>query len=163
VTVGGEVTPGELVVEAEPRLEDVAALDERLYRYNVARTGHDDGRWLAIFIRDDTGALVAGLHGWTWGGTGFIRTLWVRDDCRQHGRGTRLVAAAEREALRRGCGEMHLDTHSYQAPDFYRRLGYEEIGVLPGWPGEASTRLFFRKSLAEDAGAGGPTTRPRPG
>ena len=42
---------------------------------------------------------------------------------------------------------MHLDTHSYQAPGFYRRLGYEEIGALPGWPGESSTRLFFRKAL----------------
>src|SRR5262245_1737555 len=141
------MVPHELVVEEEPRLEEIAALDDRLYRYNASATGHHDGRWLAIFVRGETGAVVAGLHGWTWGGTGFIRTLWVQEDLRRRGLGARLVARAEREALRRGCRVMHLDTHSYQAPGFYRRLGYEEIGTLPGWPDSGSTRVFFRKAL----------------
>src|SRR5262249_42365135 len=102
----------EIVIQDQPGLEEVAVLDDRLYEDNVEATGCADGRWLAIFVRDDDGALVAGLHGWTWGGTGFIRTLWVRDDRRRHGLGAGLVAAAEREALRRGCRVMHLDTHS---------------------------------------------------
>ena len=140
------MTADELRIEDEPRLEEVAALDDRLYRHNVAVTGWDDGRWLAIFVRDGAGELVAGLHGWTWGRTGFVRTLWVREDSRRQGLGARLLAAAEGEARRRGCREMQLDTHSYQAPGFYRRLGYEEIGELPGWPGRAS-RIFFRKAL----------------
>ena len=89
----------------------------------------------------DAGTVTAGLHGWTWGGTGFVRTLWVREDLRG-----RLLEAAEREAARRGCREMQLDTHAYQAPSFYRRLGYEQIGDLPGWP-SGSRRLFFRKAL----------------
>jgi hypothetical protein len=41
---------------------------------------------------------------------------------------------------------MHLDTHSYQAPGFYRRRGYEVLGELPGWPGQ-TTRIFLRKIL----------------
>ena len=41
---------------------------------------------------------------------------------------------------------MQLDTLAYQAPGFYRRLGYEQIGDLPGWPA-GSRRLFFRKAL----------------
>jgi GNAT superfamily N-acetyltransferase len=137
----------ELEVQAEPRLEEMAALDERLHEYNVRATGQADGRWLAIFVRDDAGKVVAGLHGWTWGGTGYVRTLWVRDDLRGHGTGARLLRAAEQEAARRGCREMQLDTHSYQAPGFYRRQGYQEIGALPGWPGPAATRHFFRKAL----------------
>jgi GNAT superfamily N-acetyltransferase len=136
----------ELRIEDEPRQAEVAALDDRLYRHNVAVTGCDDGRWLAIFVRDGTGEIMAGLHGWTWGGTGFVRTLWVREDLRGQGIGARLLGAAEREAARRGCREMQLDTHSYQAPGFYRRLGYAEIGELPGWPG-AFPRTFFRKAL----------------
>jgi hypothetical protein len=43
---------------------------------------------------------------------------------------------------------MHLDTHSYQAPDFYRHRGYEVIGELPGWP-DQTTRIFFRKALSD--------------
>lgn len=136
----------ELRVEDEPRLEEVAALEDRLYRHNVTVTGCDDGRWLAIFVRDAAGDVVAGLHGWTWGTTGYVKTLWVREELRRQGIGAQLLAAAEREAVRRGCREVQLDTHSYQAPGFYRRLGYAQIGELPGWPG-ATTRLFFRKTL----------------
>jgi GNAT superfamily N-acetyltransferase len=141
------MTSDELRVEDEPRLEEVAALDEHLYRHNVAVTGCDDGRWLAIFVRDEAGALRAGLHGWTWGRTGFVRTLWVREDLRGRGLGARLLQEAEREASRRGCREMQLDTNSYQAPGFYRRQGYQQIGELPGWPRATSTRVFFRKPL----------------
>ena len=75
-----------------------------------------------------------------------MRTLWIREDRRRQGLGARLLAAAESEARRRGCREMHLDTHTYQAPGFYRRLGYEEVGELPGWPNGAR-RVFFRKLL----------------
>lgn len=123
-------------------------LADQLYRYNAAVTGHDNGRWLTILVRDDAGVLVAGLHGWTWGQTGFVQTLWVREDLRGQGLGARLLATAETEAARRGCREMHLDTHSYQAPDFYRHRGYEVIGELPGWPGE-TTRIFLWKPLPD--------------
>ncbi len=137
----------ELRLEDEPRLEDVAALDDRLYRHNIMATGCDNGRWLAIFVRDGAGEVMAGLHGWTWGRTGFVRTLWVREDLRGRGLGARLLGKAEQEAARRGCREMQLDTHNYQAPGFYRREGYQQIGELPGWPGEEATRVFFRKAL----------------
>ena len=136
----------DLTIDEDPRPEDVASLNDQLYRFNAAVTGVDDGRWLAIFLRDSAGRIEAGLHGWTWGHTGFVQTLWVREDLRGQGLGSRLLAAAEREAGRRGCTEVQLDTHDYQAPDFYRRLGYEVVGELPGWPGP-STRLFFRKRL----------------
>jgi GNAT superfamily N-acetyltransferase len=136
----------ELRIETDPRLDDVAALGEHLHRHGVAATGFDDGRWLAIFVRDAAGDVTAGLHGWTWAGTGYVKTLWVREDLRRQGLGARLLEAAEREAARRGCREMQLDTLAYQAPGFYRRLGYEQIGDLPGWPA-GSRRLFFRKAL----------------
>jgi GNAT superfamily N-acetyltransferase len=100
----------ELRVENEPRPADDALLNDRLYRYNAAVTGCDNGRSLTIFVRDGAAEIVAGLHGWTWGQTGFVQTLWVRDDLRGRGLGARLLATAESEAARRGCREVHLDT-----------------------------------------------------
>jgi GNAT superfamily N-acetyltransferase len=137
-------------IEDDPRREDIATLDERLYESNAAASGVDDGRGLAIFVRDGDGQIVAGMHGWTWGGTGFVQTIWVHEKLRGQGLGARILAAAEAEALRRGCHQMHLDTHSYQAPEFYRRLGYEAIGELPGWPGD-DVRIYFRKRLSPAA------------
>src|SRR5262245_57798487 len=110
----------ELTIEDAPRREDVALLDERLYEFNAAATGIDDGRLLAIFVRDDAGTIMAGMHGWTWAGTGFVQAIWVHETRRGSGLGSRVLAAAEAEAVRRGCYQMHLDTHSYQAADFYR-------------------------------------------
>ena len=136
----------ELTVDDEPRREDMALLDERLYEFNAAVSSVDDGRLLAIFVREADGTIVAGMHGWTWGGTGFVQAIWVHEKLRGNGLGSRLLAAAEVEAKRRGCHQMHLDTHSYQAPEFYRRQGYEVIGELPGWPG-ADVRIFLRKRL----------------
>jgi ribosomal protein S18 acetylase RimI-like enzyme len=138
----------ELQVEDEPPPADVALLADRLYQYNATVSGWDNGRWLTILVRNEAGEIVAGLHGWTWGQTGFVQTLWVREDLRRAGLGERLLTTAEVEAVRRGCREMHLDTHSYQAPDFYRHRGYEVIGELPGWP-DKTTRIFFRKALSD--------------
>jgi ribosomal protein S18 acetylase RimI-like enzyme len=136
----------DLRVEDDPRREDVAVLDERLYEFNAAASGVHDGRLLAIFVREDDGTIVAGMHGWTWGGTGFVQAIWVHEKLRGRGLGARVLAAAEAEAVRRGCHHMHLDTHSYQAPGFYRRQGYDVIGELPGWPGD-NVRIFLRKRL----------------
>lgn len=137
----------EFQIEDDPRPEDKALLNERLYEFSAAATGVDDGRWLAIFVRDAAGEIIAGLHGWTWGGTGYVDTFWVREDLRRRGLGKRLLAAAEQETARRGCHVIQLSTHSYQAPDFYPRVGYELIGELPGWPA-GTTRYFFSKRLA---------------
>jgi ribosomal protein S18 acetylase RimI-like enzyme len=93
-----------------------------------------------------TPTATGGLHGWTWRGTANVDTFWVREDLRGKGLGKRLLAAAEEEPVRRGCQVLQLSTHSYQAPGFYRRLGYEQIGELPGWP-VGSTRYLFSKTL----------------
>jgi hypothetical protein len=52
-----------------------------------------------------------------------------------------LLQAAESEALRRGCTCALLDSYSFQAPDFYKKLGYQEFGLLEDFP--AGHRLHF--------------------
>jgi len=78
--------------------------------------------------------LIAGIRAYTWGGCLDIRSLWVREDFRGEGLGSKLMRAVEQEAIRRGCHIATLETHSFQAPGFYEKLGYEEIGVLDGYP-----------------------------
>ena len=136
-----------LQIEVEPAPKDIRFLEDRLYDYNVEQTGSDDGKWLSIFVRDDAGEIVAGLHWWTWCGACKVERLWVRKDLRREGYGQRLLAAAEQEARSRGCDQLLLDTFSFQAPLFYKKLGYEVIGVVEGFPRRPHSEYHLRKTL----------------
>lgn len=138
-----------LKIEVDPATKDIRALDDRLYEYNVEKTGSDDGRWLSIFVRDDSGEIVAGLHGWTWCGACKIERLWIRQDLRREGYGQRLLAAAEQEARIRGCAQLLVDTFSFQAPLFYQKLGFEVIGVVEGFPRPPHSEYHLRKVLTQ--------------
>jgi GNAT superfamily N-acetyltransferase len=140
----------DLRIDTDPAAADIAQLDDNLYAFNVAATGLDDGVLLAIFLRDENGDLRAGLSGHTWGGVCKIKLLWIREDERGRGLGAQLMAAAEEEALRRGCTQAVLSTHSFQAPDFYRRLGYKEAGFIADYP-KGHQQIFFVKALASPA------------
>ena len=134
-------------VDENPSDSDVHFLDDRINEYNVERTGVTDGRVVSFFVRDDGGAIVAGLYGWTWGGCCEIRYLWVRDDYRNRGLGKVLMNAAENEARSRECRQIVLDTHSFQAPRFYQGLGFEIIGSHPDYP-DGHSKHYLRKALS---------------
>ena len=124
----------------------IAELRERVIAFNVTATGFPSGRSLGCFLRDTGGQLIAGLDGFSWGGYAKIEWLWVRNDHRRHGLGKQLMRAAEAEAVARGCGVVRVDSHTFQAPGFYEKLGYERIGFAADTPvghGEA----FFLKRL----------------
>ena len=63
-----------------------------------------------------------------------IDILWVDENHRKQGLGTQLLKAAESEAINRGCHSVHVDTMSWQAPDFYKKHGYEIISELNDIP-----------------------------
>ena len=103
-----------------PTPDEVHYLEDRIYEFNSAKTGITDGEWLALFVRDETRRIVAGISGDTWGGCLEIRQLWVDETRRREGVGTKLLEAAEQEGRRRGCTQVVLMTFSFQAPRFTR-------------------------------------------
>jgi GNAT superfamily N-acetyltransferase len=139
----------DLTVESQPNLEDVEFLEDRINMLNIQRTGRSDYVPLAIFVHDGQGNIKAGVYGWTWGGCCEVKTLWVHEAMRGRGLGKRLLGAAEREALARGCNLVVLDTHSFQAPGFYQKLGYDIVGVVEGYP-RGHQKVFLKKQLAQE-------------
>ncbi len=125
---------GSLIVESDPRSEDIRALVMGLDAFGRERTGILDGKLLGIFVRAPDGSARGGAFGWTWGETCYIRYLYLPADLRGRGEGTRIMRTVEQEARSRGCRQIVLETHSFQAPGFYRKLGFEVIGRVEGYP-----------------------------
>jgi GNAT superfamily N-acetyltransferase len=103
---------------------------------------------LHLIAYDNNNSVAGGLLGETALAWLKINILAVREDLRRRGLGRLLVQQAEIEALRRGCCYAYLDTMEFQAPEFYRRLGYEKAGVLPDWDSHGHSKFFFIKRLS---------------
>ena len=122
-----------------------ALLAERIHAFNEETTGIRDGRLLDARVLDDRGEVLGAAVGWTFGGCGYVDVLWVRADGRGRGIGTALMDAVEAEARARGCTQMALSTHTFQAPAFYAARGYVEVGRTPDYPrGHAQVHLLKR-------------------
>ncbi len=130
----------------EPSSAEIEFLEERLYEFNAGTTGIADGRGLGVFLRDESENILAGAAGHTWGETCELRQVWVAASVRGRGLGRPLMAEVEAEAIRRGCRQLVLTTHSFQAPDFYRKLGFEVVSELPDYP-RGFSQLVLRKRL----------------
>ena len=139
-----------IVFEEEPSRADLDRLKDAIDAFNYETTGYRDGRYLTAFVRDETGAMIAGISGFTWGGYAKVEYLWIAAAHRRAGLGRRLLAAAETEARARGCDVIVLDTHDFQAPGFYAKLGYVACGRTEGTP-RGSGQTLLRKSLVRDA------------
>jgi ribosomal protein S18 acetylase RimI-like enzyme len=123
-------------ISSEPMASDADTerVEEGLSLFNVARTGHDYWRHVKLFARDDNGLIRGGLLGHIWGGWLHITDLWLEEALRGGGLGRELMEMAEQEARDEGCRYVHLDSHSFQAPEFYKKIGYEEFGRLKDSP-----------------------------
>jgi ribosomal protein S18 acetylase RimI-like enzyme len=123
-----------VTVETEPRPEDIRTLEEALYHFNIEATGIRDAELFGLFLRSADGMTIGGANGWSWGETCYVRNFFVPTHLRGRGLGTRLMGDVEAEARKRGCRQIMLETHSFQAPGFYRKLGFAVTGRVEHYP-----------------------------
>jgi len=127
-----------------PDLESFLA--ERIYEYNAAATGYHDGEAFSAVHQNESGSIEAGIYGFTWGGCCFVSYLWVAEALRRRGMGSELLTAIEEHAREKRCRLVLLSSHSFQAPLFYARMGYEQIARINDYPvGHAD--FFYAKRL----------------
>ena len=138
-----------ITLTASPDPTEVQIVREGLDAYDAQQGAPVDWVPLALFLRDAWGTIVGGLTGGTYWGWLYVARLWIDERLRGQNYGSRLLAEAEQEALRRGCHHAYLDTQDFQALPFYQKRGYIIFGVLEDMP-IGHTRYSLQKKLRPD-------------
>jgi len=107
--------------QAEYINEQLHAYDKEYIKYRL-----DGGVQIGIEINGD---LVGGLNAYM---TAFhilyVDTVFVSEIYRRQGIGRKLIYAMEQRAKELGANMIRLDTFDWQGYEFYKSLGYEEVG-----------------------------------
>ena len=133
-------------MNTNPTKTEINFVRNSLVQFNRDYIGNCEDTPLHIVEYDDAGAVIGGILGvsyWDWM---YIEILWIDEKHRKEGLGSKLLAEAEKEAVRRECHHVLLDTFSWQAPDFYKKHGYEVIAVLPDHP-NGNQKYLLQKAL----------------
>lgn len=139
----------EIIFDENPTAKALQILENGIDQFTQATIGDGRNTPLTFFLRDENDVIVGGVHG-NYGKFGwlYISTLWVSEQVRGRGYGAQLMNHIEGEAIKAGCVHAYLDTFSFQAPDFYKKLGYTVFGELEDFPAGHS-RCFLRKRLIQ--------------
>ena len=114
--------------------------------YNCSKREAAESEPLNIYVEDDSGELMAGLVGETFGNWLEIEYLFVKEDIRGQGIGSQLLQQAESEAKKRNCRFAFVNTYQFQAPAFYQKYGYKEVFTLKDYP-YTGQRHYYQKDL----------------
>ncbi len=98
--------------------------------YNIKQAGDDKARSLCFVLMSPDQKVLGGVIGSTYWDWLHIDLMWIKEEFRGRGYGQRLLTLSEDEARQRGAKNVYLDTFDFQAPEFYKRYGYQIFGEL---------------------------------
>lgn len=75
----------------------------------------------------------------------YVSTVFVDEDYRSNKIGTLLMKEVEKRAKALGANMIRLDTFNWQGRDFYRSLGYEEVGFYENKVDSFSEHFFLKR------------------
>ena len=126
--------------------EQVEDIENRLYEYDRKHITYEipGSIKIGIVINDE---LIAGADACM---TAFkilyVSTVYVNENHRNNKVGTTLMHEVEKRAKLLGANMIRLDTFNWQGRDFYRSLGYEEVGFYENVE-DGFTEHFFLKRI----------------
>lgn len=110
------------------------------------------GETVQVRAEDGEGRMLGGLVGSGVQGWLSVKLLAVSEHARNLGVGAKLLSRAEDLARAKGFVGIYLDTFDFQAPRFYVREGFTEIGRLPSIDGQPQ-RIWFVKTFDNSGSA----------
>lgn len=122
---------------------DSARIHAMLQQYNMEYM-KDSGTF--CYQLEENDSIIAGIVAEAVHDTVEVAYLFVSSAHRGKGCGRRLLLQVEEEARRHQMKRILLNTYSFQAPDFYRKMGYTELfSIDPCF--KDCAQYFFMKAL----------------
>lgn len=130
--------------ELEPKVvEGLLEHKERL-GYNIPKK---DTEYIGFAALSEVGEMVGGVTAKISYGELHVSLLSVDPSTQGSGVGTELMAQIERYGRANRRHHISLTTFSYQAPEFYRKCGFTELGRVKDFPIKGEEKYFFIKYL----------------
>jgi len=138
----------DLSINDDESSTDITFIEKELDKYNDQFAEPYKHRKLNIVLKDGD-EIIAGLLGGTYWGWLYIDRFWIKEEYRKSGLGTKILHIAEEEAIKRGCQNVHLDTHDFQAVDFYKKNGYVVVSKLEDLP-KGFNKYLMKKTFEQN-------------
>lgn len=140
-----------IISETTPEEVRFGELGRRLRHFNYGFVGeYPEQQYIRLNAKDENDRLLGGVRGSVFLYWLTIDVLFVEEDIRGSGLGSRLLAEAERRAVELGAKSVKLETFEWQAPSFYLRHGYEEYSRIDNYA-SGFYLACMRKSLSHQA------------
>ena len=134
----------------ESNEEESELIVDKIVEYNLSKVPiiqESSFIWINRVIADTYGDIIAGINSkmYCWNCL-YIDVLWVKEEYRKEGLGSKILNEIEKVAKDKGCYLIHLDTFDFQAKDFYIKHGYDIFGILDECP-QRHKRYFMKKII----------------
>ncbi|MBS4839733.1 MULTISPECIES: GNAT family N-acetyltransferase [Clostridium] len=134
----------------ESNEEESELIVDKIVEYNLSKVPiiqESSFIWINRVIVDTYGDIIVGINSkmYCWNFL-YIDVLWVKEEYRKEGLGSKILNEIEKVAKDKGCYLIHLDTFDFQAKDFYIKHGYDIFGILDECP-QRHKRYFMKKII----------------
>lgn len=130
--------------------QDSEYIRKKLIEHNMSQLSDESKTPLenvSFVLRNDEDEVVGGVTATMFWHHMHIDFLWVREEHRHSGYGRELMIKTEELAKKKKFRLILLDTFSFQAPDFYQKLGFQIVGVVEDHP-KGHNQYFLEKRLS---------------
>ncbi|MFX1508633.1 MAG: GNAT family N-acetyltransferase, partial [Promethearchaeota archaeon] len=104
---------------------------------------------ISLVLKNSSGTIVGGVITSMLTGVMHLEVLWIDEIYRGRGYGKALVLQAESIGKKKGYSASQTWTFSFQAPEFYQRIGYKLVGTFDGYI-DGITEHILRKKFKSD-------------
>ena len=144
-----ESRENKLKIINEMSLEDSQEMSTKLRNFNIEQSKGLSTKPETIFnltLRSETGEVAGGIRSRAFYQSLTIDFLWIDEKFRRMGYGKELMLKVEELAKEEGCISANTMTYSFQAPQFYEKLGYKIVGAFEQYPDDIK-KFFLEKKF----------------